>query len=115
MSKELNDMMNEELKKQMTDISEITDNDERNTAIEQFCKLHEAYLDGCKTAAEVAMIKCEAKNLLSEPKKERMAKIGIAAAGLAFNVAVLMFGLKFEETGTVTSGFFKWGLNHFCK
>lgn len=115
MSKELNDMMNEELKNQMTDISEITDADEKAHAIKRFCDLHESYLNGCKTAAEVTMIKCESKNLLDDPKKERAIKIGIAAAGIAFNLAVLIFGLKFEETGTVTSGFFKWGLNHFCK
>lgn len=115
MSKELNEMLDEELKNELAIIVDIQDADEKEKAIKQFCILHETYLEGCKTAAEVTKLKCESKNLLDDPKKERAVKIGITAAGIAFNLAVLMLGLKFEETGTVTSGFFKWGLNHFYK
>lgn len=115
MSKKLNDMMDEELQRQLDKIENMNDLDERAKAIEQFCKLNASYQEGLKTAAETAKLKCEAKNLLSEPQKERWTKIGIAAAGIAFNIGVMVLGLKFEETGTVTSGFFKWGLNHFWK
>lgn len=115
MSKELNAKLNEELIQQLTDISEMYNDDDKTRAVEQFCSLYKAYQEGLKTEAETTKLKCESKNLLNEPKKERWTKIGIAAAGIVFNTTVLVLGLKFEETGTVTSGFFKWGLNHFCK
>lgn len=115
MNDKLDEMVSEELKKWLDDISIIENADERAKAMEQYLRSYNTYLEGKKTKAEEAKLEAEAKSLIVEAKKERWTKIGIAGAGLAFNVCVLIFGLNFEKTGTITSGIFKWGLNHLNK
>ena len=98
--------LDKELKRQLDDISQMTEGEEKTSrSIEDFTKLYKLTLEDDKVELEC------------EKKKERLVKIGIAAAEL---VLPLMFyavwfrkGLKFEETGSFTSTTFKGLINRF--
>ena len=100
--------LDKELKRQLDDISQMTEGEEKTSrAIEDFTKLYKLTLEDDKVDLECEKTYQESLNGTSEQKKERLVKIGIAAAEL---VLPLMFyavwfrkGLKFEETGSFTS------------
>lgn len=110
--------LDKELKRQLDDISQMTEGEEKTSrAIEDFTKLYKLTLEDDKVELECAKTYQESLNGTSEQKKERLVKIGIAAAEL---VLPLMFyavwfrkGLKFEETGSFTSTTFKGLINRF--
>lgn len=110
--------LDDELKRQLEDISQMAVGEEQTSkAISDFTKLYELALEDDKVELECEKTYQEGLNGHSEQKKERLVKIGIAAAELVLPLMFYGFwlrkGLKFEETGSFTSTTFRGLINRF--
>lgn len=110
--------LDDELKRQLEDISQMAVGEEQTSkAISDFTKLYELALEDDKVELECEKTYQESLNGHSEQKKERLVKIGIAAAELVLPLMFYGFwlrkGLKFEETGSFTSTTFRGLINRF--
>ena len=114
MDKHIKHLINEEIKNEIEDLSSLeAGSEEKSRAIDDITKL-------CKLTTEddqSEIGKYNDKEQLNEQKKDRCVKIGIAAAEivlpLIFYAVWMRKGLKFEETGSFTSGTFKGLINRF--
>lgn len=118
MNESIRSKLDAELKRQLEDISQMTVGEEKTSqAISDFTKLYELALDDDKVELECEKTYQDHLNGRSEQKKERLVKIGIAAAELILPLAFYAFwmgkGLKFEETGSFTSTTFKGLISRF--
>lgn len=118
MNNEIESMLNEELKRQLEDISRMTVGEEETSkAIDDFTKLYKLTQEDDKAEWEAVKAHQEHSDELSDRKKERLTKLGIAAAEVAlpliFYAIWFRKGLKFEETGSFTSTTFRGLINRF--
>lgn len=105
---EIKEMLSEEIKKQIEDLSELDPgNEEKSKAIDNVVKLYKLTLEKEKASCDSE----NERNQLNEQKRDRYVKIGIAAAEiilpLIFYGAWIGKGLRFEKDGSFTSTTFK--------
>lgn len=132
MDEEIKDLLNEEIKSQINDLSDFgTGSMEKSEAIDALVKLYKLRIEETKTELEFDE-KRERRFMdsdrsdedakmreyeLKEQVKERYLKLGIAAAEiilpLIFYASWMRKGFKFEETGTFTSTTFRGLFNRF--
>lgn len=115
MDEKINELLGEELKRQIESLSSLeTGTREMGTAVDDVTKLYKLLIDTEKVSAESRKLdieenknKNDSANMLNEQKKDRYVKIGIAAAEIVIPFILygmlMRKGLKFEETGCVTS------------
>lgn len=118
MNEEICKLMDEEIKSQIEDISSLeTGSDEKIKATESLSKLYKLRIDDKRLDNEQYKAMEESYTQLTEQRKERWFKAGIAAAEigipLIFYGIWMRRGLKFEETGTFTSQTFRGLINRF--
>lgn len=119
MNEEIRDLLEEEIKSQIENLSTIeSGSQEQTTAVDCLAKLYKLKLEEDKSATEY-MEKIESRETetalknaqLKESVKDRYFRLGIAAAELVLPLAFygiwMRQGLKFEETGTFTSQTFR--------
>lgn len=114
MDDEIRNLLNEEIKQQIQDLSSLeAGSDKKSKATEDVVKLCKLAVEEEKTEQNL----CEQQKQLNEQTKDRYVKIGIAAAEiilpLIFYACWIRKGLKFEETGSFTSATFKGLINRF--
>ena len=110
----IRNLLNEEIKQQIQDLSYLeTGSDEKSDVIDDVVKLYKLAVEEDKMKQD----SCEEQNQLNEQTKDRYVKIGIAAAEIILPLMFYAFwlrkGLKFEETGSFTSATFKGLINRF--
>ena len=114
----LDELLDEELRSQIKDISTMTTgSEEKSKAIDDFVKLSRLLNEDVRSEKEISDAETQRKEIQKEQKTERYVRIGIAAAEL---IVPLIFyglwmrkGLKFEETGSFTSTTFRGLINRF--
>lgn len=111
---EIRELLNEEIKKQIKDLSNLNPgSEEKSRATDDVAKLYKLAVEEEKGERDSE----NEKNQLAEQKKDRYVKIGIAAAEitlpLIFYGIWMRKGLRFEETGSFTSTTFKGLINRF--
>ncbi|MCR5238468.1 MAG: hypothetical protein K6E34_14850 [Lachnospiraceae bacterium] len=103
--------------------------DERKQAVADLDKLYRLYLEDYKTGCETSdssdriLEECKQHKIdnefremqLAREKKDKIIRYVIDGCAIVLpigtSVFMLLEGFKFEETGTVTSNFFKWLIN----
>ncbi|GHU53667.1 hypothetical protein AGMMS49975_12350 [Clostridia bacterium] len=110
MEKAIMELLSEEIKKEIRDISELqVGSEEKSKAIEDLAKLYKMRIDETENQRD--------KNRLAEQVKDRYFKFGVDAAGIIlpmiFYAVWLNKGFKFEETGTFTSTTFRGLFSRF--
>lgn len=128
MEKDIRDLLEEEIKSEINDLSNLTSGSkEKSTAIDDLVKLYRLKIEETKTELESMEKREESeergleyifkKAQFGEQVKDRYFKIGIEVAGLIlpliFYGAWMRKGFKFEETGTYTSTTFRGLFNRF--
>ena len=118
MNEEICKLMDEEIKSQLEEMSSLkAGSDEKIKATESLSKLYKLRIDDERLDNELLKETMEKEALLTEQKKDRWFKTGIAAAEigipLIFYGIWMRRGFKFEETGTFTSQTFKGLINRF--
>ena len=132
MADEIKDLLNEEIKNQISDLAELeAGSEEKSIAIDDLTKLYKLRIE--ETKNELDDEEKEVRRLmedrqfddetlvkekqLNEQVKERWFRLGIAAAELVlpliFYGAWMSKGFKFEETGAFTSTTFRGLINRF--
>ena len=132
MADEIKDLLNEEIKNQISDLAKLeAGSKEKSIAIDDLTKLYKLRIEESKN--ELDDEEKEARRLmedrqfddetlvkekqLNEQVKERWFRLGIAAAELVlpliFYGAWMSKGFKFEETGAFTSTTFRGLINRF--
>lgn len=132
MADEIKDLLNEEIKNQISDLAELeAGSKEKSIAIDDLTKLYKLRIE--ETKNELDDEEKEVRRLmedrqfddetlvkekqLNEQVKERWFRLGIAAAELVlpliFYGAWMSKGFKFEETGAFTSTTFRGLINRF--
>lgn len=104
MSKEIKDLLNEEIKTEFEKLSDTeTHTEEKLMLIKNLDLLYRLKMEEAKTEAEIEDAKVQGKF--------QYLKLGVEAAGivlpLMFYAAWMKKGFKFEETGTFTSTTFR--------
>lgn len=139
MDEELRSLLDEEIKRQIEDLSSLeSGSKEKSVAIEDLAELYKLRIEETKTQLEYeekrerrsmesdkvdddARIHAYEEELkrdqLTEQVKERYFRVGIAAAEIVLPMIFYAFwmrkGFKFEETGTYTSTTFKGLFSRF--
>lgn len=132
MADEIKDLLNEEIKNQISDLAKLeAGSKEKSIAIDDLTKLYKLRIE--ETKNELDDEEKEVRRLmedrqfddetlvkekqLNEQVKERWFRLGIAAAELVlpliFYGAWMSKGFKFEETGAFTSTTFRGLINRF--
>lgn len=106
-------MLEEVIQSEIRGLAALTPGEEKTAAIEELSKLYRLKIEETKSLEEV-----QVKNdQISEQKKDRYFKLGIAAAELiiplVFYGAWMKKGFQFEEKGTFTSTTFRGLFNRF--
>lgn len=101
---EIKEMLNEEIKNSIANLSEFEDgSEEKGKAVDDIVKLHKLTTEESKVEAEIE----EARKSRKDSKLGMWANIGVSLftfiAGTCTTIVMYKKGLKFEETGTVTS------------
>lgn len=106
--------LNEEIARQLAELRNLNvGSEEMSGAVKDLDLLCRVAIEDEKTTSDTF----KSMNDISEAKKDRWVKIGIAGAEiilpLAFYAFWLVKGFKFEETGCITSTVFKGLINRF--
>ena len=119
--KKTKEMLEEAIRKELERISEISDKEEKQAAIDAFVKLYRLKIEEDENVERRVMDQNkndnDAKFNKEQSFKDRVVKIGIAAAEIVLPLGVSVYwmnkGFEFEKTGTITSSTFKWLTNRF--
>lgn len=125
MDEEIKDLLGEEIKSGIRDLSSLpSGSEEKSSAIEDLVKLYKLRIEETKNEWDFNE-KYESrdsdiqfkKDQLEEQVKDRYFRLGVEAAGiilpLIFYGIWMRKGFKFEETGTFTSTTFRGLFNRF--
>lgn len=101
---EIKELLNEEIKNSIANLSEFEDgSDEKGKAVDDVVKLYKLGTEEAKIEAEIE----EARKSRIDSKLMTWVNIGVSlftfVTGTCVTVGMYKKGLKFEETGTVTS------------
>lgn len=101
---EIKEKLNEEIKKSIENLSTFEDGSEaKGKAVDDVVKLYKLSTEEAKVEAEIE----ETRKSRKDSKLGMWANIGVSlftfVAGTATTIGLYRKGLKFEETGTVTS------------
>lgn len=101
---EIKEMLNEEIKKSIQNLSEFEDgSEEKAKAVDDLVKLHKLTTEEAKIEAEIE----ETRKSRIDSKLTTWVNVGVSLftfiTGTCVTVGMYKKGLKFEETGTVTS------------
>lgn len=125
MGEEIKDLLGEEIKTEIRDLSTLEPGSkEKSTAIEDLAKLYKLRIEETKNEWDFSekydtregdeQLK---KEQLEEQIKDRYFRLGVEAAGiilpLIFYATWMKRGFRFEETGTYTSTTFRGLFNRF--
>lgn len=125
MDEEIKELLEEEIKNEIGDLSNLqTGSEEKSKAIEDLARLYKLKIEETKNELDfnenVNSYKHDyhfKKDQLAEQVKDRYFRFGVEAAGiilpLIFYAAWMRRGFKFEETGTYTSTTFRGLFNRF--
>lgn len=125
MDEEIKEMLGEEIKAGLSDLSSLeTGSKEKSEAIDDLVKLYKlkieeskAEMDYLKEIDEHERSDQTKREQLSEQVKDRYFKLGVAAAELVlplmFYAAWMKRGFQFEKDGTYTSTTFRGLFNRF--
>ena len=125
MNEEIRDLLGEEIKTEIRNLSTLEPgSEEKSTAIDDLAKLYRLRIEETRNEWDFNE-KYESrdsdiqfkKNQLEEQVKDRYFRLGVEAAGiilpLIFYAVWMKRGFKFEETGTYTSTTFRGLFNRF--
>lgn len=125
MNDEIMELLGEEIKSEIEDLSSLEQGSEEHTkAVESLAKLYKLRIEETKNAKEAELkeqqIEDDAEirgSELVEEVKNRYLRLGMEAAGiilpLLFYGSWMKKGFRFEETGTFTSTTFRGLFNRF--
>ncbi|MDR1753437.1 MAG: hypothetical protein LBR74_00830 [Eubacterium sp.] len=125
MDKEIRELLNEEIKSEIQDLSSIpSGSKEKSEAIKDLVCLYKLKIEEAKNELDVYEKRCarECEERFKEVQvveqaKDRYFRFGIEAVGiilpLIFYAVWMRKGFKFEESGTFTSTTFKGLFNRF--
>ena len=125
MDEEIKDLLGEEIKSEIRDLSSLpSGSKEKSSAIEDLVKLYKLRIEETKNEWDTnekyyahESDKQFKKAQLKEQVKDRYFRLGVEAAGiilpLIFYGIWMRKGFKFEETGTFTSTTFRGLFNRF--
>ncbi len=110
MDKNIKKMLDEEIREEIIDLSNLQPgSEEKSAAIDDLVKLHKLRIEEAKVELE--------KGPITEQSKERYLRLGLEAAGIIlpmiFYATWMKRGFRFEETGTYTSSTFRNLFNRF--
>lgn len=113
---DIKQMLEEEIENQIVELKSLeAGSEEKSRATEDLAKLYKAKIEETKVEADANNKKHELNDQVKDRYWRYGIEIGLGLIAIGFNAVVFSRGMKFEETGTYTSGTFRRFMGNFPK